>query len=71
MVDRPIIASNADPTDFMALPAQARMRPLRLPIVHEAILVPGELKHDSLMAAFRLEHSLMVVPNLAAIMFCV
>lgn len=67
---RLIIARGKDDSELMAFPAQAKIRSLRLPIAHRSIAVPAGLTEDAIRAAFTVETSTMLLPDLQSILTC-
>jgi len=67
---RLIIARGTDDSELMAFPAQAKIRSLRLPIVHRSVPVPTGLQEDAVRAAFTIDASTMLLPDLQSILTC-
>lgn len=67
---RLIIARGTDDSELMAFPAQAKIRSLRLPIAHRSVPVPTGLQEDAVRAAFTVETSTMLLPDLQSILTC-
>lgn len=67
---RLIIARGTDDSELLAFPAQAKIRSLRLPIAHRSVPVPTGLHEDAVRAAFTVDTSTMLLPDLQSILTC-
>lgn len=64
---RLVIARGRGDSELFAFMAQSRMRPLRLPVEHQAIEIPSDLDRTTVRAAFTIESGTVLVPDIQSI----